>query len=139
MIKHGLSLQGIDILPGGDTAIVALPDSAQLALLDRLANTVTTSGMTRDQQPPMAPSEREPESIHDRPSRFCRLHLLRCSGARSGDWPRQHPPRCGPRERRGNLVGITGSLEGPRDQRHLLPLAYLPVPLRRGDGRVFVM
>jgi hypothetical protein len=46
MIKHGLSLQGIDILPGGDTAIVALPDTAQLALLDRAANTVTISRMT---------------------------------------------------------------------------------------------
>jgi hypothetical protein len=46
MIKRGLSLQGIDILPGGDTAIVALPDTAQLALLDRAANTVTISRMT---------------------------------------------------------------------------------------------
>jgi len=46
MIKRALGSQGIDVLPRGDTAIVALPDTAQLALLDRLANTVTTSRMT---------------------------------------------------------------------------------------------
>ena len=46
MIRRALGSQGIDILPGGDTVIVSLPDTAQLALLDRLANTVTTSGMT---------------------------------------------------------------------------------------------
>jgi hypothetical protein len=46
MIKRGLSVQGIDVLPGGDTVMVALPDTAQLALLDRLADTVTTSRIT---------------------------------------------------------------------------------------------
>jgi hypothetical protein len=65
MIKHGLCLQGIDILPGGDTAIVALPDSAQLALLDRLANTVTTSGMTRGSAAPNG-SERARTGKHSR-------------------------------------------------------------------------
>lgn len=46
MNKRDFFWEGIDILPGGDTVIVALPDTAQLAVLDRLANTVTTSRMT---------------------------------------------------------------------------------------------
>lgn len=46
MVPQDYLYLGIDMLPGGDTVIVALPDTAQLALLDRLAYTVTTSGMT---------------------------------------------------------------------------------------------
>lgn len=51
MVQQDYLYQGIDILPGGDTVIVALPDTAQLAMLDRLANTVTTSGMTGIRSP----------------------------------------------------------------------------------------
>lgn len=43
MIKRGLGFQSIDIVPGGDTAIVPLPDTSQLAFLDRVTNSVTTS------------------------------------------------------------------------------------------------
>jgi len=43
MIARGYGFQSVDILPGGDTAIVPLPDTAQLAFLDRIANSVTTS------------------------------------------------------------------------------------------------
>ena len=43
MVKRGLGFQSVDLVPGGDTAIVALPDTSQLGVLDRLANTVTTT------------------------------------------------------------------------------------------------
>lgn len=46
MIKRALGFQSIDIVPSGDSAIVALPDTGQLAFLDRIANGVTTSRMT---------------------------------------------------------------------------------------------
>jgi len=38
----GSFTMGIDIVPGGDTVVVALPGTTRLALLDRLANTVDT-------------------------------------------------------------------------------------------------
>jgi len=43
MVKRGLGFQSVDIVPGGDTAIVALPDTSRLGLLDRLANTLKTT------------------------------------------------------------------------------------------------
>jgi hypothetical protein len=46
MVKRNLDLQSIDLVPGGDTAIVALPDTSQLAVLNRAGNTVTTSRVT---------------------------------------------------------------------------------------------
>ncbi len=38
MVRRGLGFQSVDLVPGGDTAIVALPDSSQLGGLDRLSN-----------------------------------------------------------------------------------------------------
>ncbi|HUC41829.1 MAG TPA: hypothetical protein VMR92_13395 [Gemmatimonadales bacterium] len=46
MVKRGLNLQSVDVVPGGDSAIVALPDTSQLAVLNRVGNSVTTSRVT---------------------------------------------------------------------------------------------
>lgn len=46
MAPAGYVSLGIDLVPGGDTVVLALPDTARLGLLDRLANTVTTSRIT---------------------------------------------------------------------------------------------
>lgn len=42
MPASGSFTMGIDIVPGGDTVVVALPGTTRLALLDRLDNTVDT-------------------------------------------------------------------------------------------------
>jgi hypothetical protein len=46
MTPAGYGSLGIDIVPGGDTVVVALPDSARLALLNRVTGTVTTTPIT---------------------------------------------------------------------------------------------
>jgi len=42
MTPTGYGSLGIDIVPGGDTVVVAMPDSAKLVLIDRVAGTTTT-------------------------------------------------------------------------------------------------